>query len=88
MYRSRDAASIPMDEILAVLHNQGFDADQRWVMDALTDKPGIKRIEKNQVVLQQDDVPDEVASPDEQQISQDKVSQMAAKAAKKSMSNG
>jgi hypothetical protein len=88
VYRSKDAASIPMDEVLSVLHNQGFDANIRWVMDMLQDKSGVKRITKDSVELQQDDVPDTTASDAEEKQSEDRVSKMAAKAAKKSMSNG
>lgn len=88
VYRSKDAASIPMDEVLSVLHNQGFDANVRWVMDMLQDKSGVKRITKDSVELQQDSVPDTTASDAEEKQSEDRVSKMAAKAAKKSMSNG
>ena len=87
VYRSKDKASIPMPEILSVLHNQGFDANVRWVMDSLQDKTGVKRITQDSVELQTDDISDDVASPDEQQQSENKVAQMAAKAAKKGVSN-
>ena len=87
VYRSKDAASIPMDEILSVLHNQGFDANTRWVMDNLKDKSGVKRITPNEIMLQQDNVPDSEASDDEAEKSQEKVEKMAAKAAKKGVSN-
>ena len=83
VYRSKDAASIPMDEILSVLHNQGFDANIRWVMDNLKDKSGVKRITPNEIMLQQDNIPDSEASADETDKSEDKVSKMAAKAARK-----
>lgn len=83
VYRSKDAASIPMDEILSVLHNQGFDANIRWVMDNLKDKSGVKRVTPKAVILQQDNIPDSEASADETDKSEDKVSKMAAKAARK-----
>jgi len=83
VYRSKDEASIPMEEILSVLHNQGFDANARWVMDSLQNKSGVRRITPDQVILQQDDIPDSDASDDELNYSQDKVSKMAAKAARK-----
>jgi hypothetical protein len=76
-----------MDEILSVLHNQGFDANARWVMDSLKDKSGVKRITPEEVILQQDDIPDSEASDDEAKASEDKVAQMATKAAKKGVSN-
>ena len=87
VYKSKDAASIPMGEILSVLHNQGFDADKRWVMDALKDKAGIQRIAKDEVILQPEESP-KTASDEEAMFSQDKVSQMAASAAKKGVKNG
>jgi hypothetical protein len=87
VYRSKDEASIPMPEILSVLHNQGFDANARWVMDKLQDKSGVKRITPQEIILQQDDLPDSEASDDEAKQSEDKVAQMAAKAAKKGVSN-
>jgi len=87
VYRSKDEASIPMEEILSVLHNQGFDANPRWVMDNLKDKSGVKRITPNEVILQQDNIPDSQASDDETEKSEEKVSKMAAKAAKKGVSN-
>jgi len=88
IYRSKDAANIPMAEILSVLHNQGFDANPRWVMDTLKDKDGIKRIVPDKVILQQDEIAAS-ASDDEQKKSEDKVEKMAAKAAKKGVnSNG
>jgi hypothetical protein len=83
VYRSKDEGSIPMDEILSVLHNQGFDANLRWVMDSLENKSGVKRITPEEVILQQDDLPDSEASDDELDNSEDKVSKMAAKAARK-----
>lgn len=87
VYRSKDAASIPMTEILSVLHNQGFDADRRWVMDTLKDQAGIVRIAKDQVILQQEEPP-ESASDVEAAFSKQKVTQMASSAAKKSVKNG
>ena len=87
VYRSKDAASIPMTEILSVLHNQGFDADRRWVMDTLKDQAGIVRIAKDQVMLQQEEPP-ETASDVEADFSKQKVAQMASSAAKKSVKNG
>lgn len=87
VYRSRDQASIPMDEILAMLHNQGFDADRRWVMDTLKDKQGIVRITKDKVILKQEE-PAEGPSDDQQEKSEKKVTKMATKAARKSVRNG
>jgi hypothetical protein len=87
VYRSKDEASIPMEEILSVLHNQGFDANARWVMDSLQDKSGVKRITPQEVILKQDNIPDSQASDDETAENQDKVSKMAAKAAKKGVRN-
>lgn len=85
VYRSRDAAKIPMDEILGILHNQGFDANTRWVMDTLKDQDGVTRITPEGVFLQQDTLDSGVASEPQQDQSQDKVSKMAAKAAKKGL---
>jgi len=87
VYRSRDKSSIPMQEILSLLHNQGFDADRRWVMDTLKDKPGIVRITKDEVILK-DEEPDTGASDDQQEKSEKKVSKMASRAARKSVRNG
>ena len=87
VYRSKDEASIPMEEILSVLHNQGFDANIRWVMDSLKDKSGVKRITPQEVILQQDNIPDSEASDDEAKASEDKVAQMASKAAMKGVKN-
>lgn len=87
VYRSRDESSIPMAEILALLHNQGFDANRRWVMDTLRDKPGIVRITKDEVILKDDDE-DAVSGVDQQEKSEKKVSKMATKAARKSVRNG
>jgi hypothetical protein len=87
VYRSKDEASIPMEEILSVLHNQGFDANIRWVMDNLKDKSGVKRITPNEVILQQDTIPDSEAADDEAKASEDKVAQMASKAAMKGVKN-
>jgi len=83
VYRSRDEAKIPMKEILGVLHNQGFDANTRWVMDTLQDQDGVTRITPDGVYLQQETQPTSVASSEEQDKSEEKVSKMAAKAAKK-----
>lgn len=88
VYRSKDADSIPMTEILSVLHNQGFDADRRWVMDTLKDKAGIVRIAKDQVILQLDEPPETAASGEEVDFSKEKVARMASGAAKKSVKNG
>jgi hypothetical protein len=87
VYQSKDAASIPMAELLSVLHNQGFDANRRWVMDVLKDKQGIERVVKDKVILQQD-IPPEGASDDQEQKSAEKVEKMATKAARKSVNNG
>ncbi len=87
VYKGKKASSIPMDEILGVLHNQGYDADKRWVMDTLRDKAGIQRIAKDEVILQPEEPP-ETASDEEAVFSQDKVAQMATSAAKKSIKNG
>ena len=72
-----------MAEILSVLHNQGFDANPRWVMDNLKDKSGVTRITPKEVILQQDNIPDSQASDSEAEKSENKVSKMAAKAARK-----
>jgi hypothetical protein len=87
VYRGKDEKVIPMDEILSVLHNQGFDADTRWVMNTLKDQPGIERIEKDKVLLQTDEPTDEIGA-DQVDMSKEKVKSMAAKSAKKSISNG
>lgn len=87
VYRSRDEKEIPMPEILKLLHNQGFDADRRWVMDTLKDQSGIRRVTKDAVILQTDEPESEVGD-DEQAKSEKKVSKMASKTAKKSVKNG
>lgn len=87
VYRSRDKAEIPMTEILKMLHNQGFDADRRWVMDTLKNQAGIKRVTKDAVLLQTDE-PDGEVSDTEQEKSEKKVSKMASKTARKSVRDG
>lgn len=87
VYRSKDKDVIPMDEILGSLHSRGFDADSRWVMDALKDQDGIKRIEKDKVLLQTDE-PDAETGADQVDFDKEKVKNMAAKSAKKSIKNG
>ena len=72
-----------MDEVLGILHNQGFDANVRWVMDTLKNQDGVVRITPEAVYLEQD-IPDSgVAADTELAKSEDKVSKMAAKAARK-----
>ena len=83
VYRSKDKPSIQMEEILTLLHNQGFDADRRWVMDTLKNREGVIRITPAEVILQTDAVDDSAISTSELEKSQDKVNKMAAKAAKK-----
>jgi hypothetical protein len=87
IYRSKDEASIPMKEILSTLHNQGFDANTRWVMDTLKDKSGVKRILPDRVELEQDEIESSVPSKDEQDKSQEKVQKMASKAARKGVND-
>jgi hypothetical protein len=87
VYRSNDASSIPMQEIISMLHNQGFDADARWVMSALQGQAGVDRITKDGVMLHTDTPPDDATEQGLEQ-SQAKVSRMAAKAARKSIDNG
>jgi hypothetical protein len=74
-----------MDEILGILHNQGFDANVRWVMDTLQNQDGVVRITPEAVHLEQDMPDASIASGKEQAKSEDKVSKMAAKAARKGM---
>lgn len=85
VYRSRDESKIPMDEILGILHNQGFDANVRWVMDTLQGTDGVSRITPDAVQLQTDVLDTDVISDKEEAKSAEKVSRMAAKAAKKGM---
>jgi hypothetical protein len=86
VYQSHDVTEIPMNEILGVLHDQGFDADRRWVMDALQDKPGISRIEKDKVVLHTDEPTG--TGVDDKDFNRERVKGMAAKSARKSIDNG
>ena len=83
VYRSRNETSIPMKEILGILHNQGFDANVRWVMDTLKDTDGVSRITPESVYLVTDKLDIGVTSGQEQDKSEEKVGKMAAKAAKK-----
>jgi hypothetical protein len=52
-------------------------------MDNLKDKSGVTRITPKEVILQQDNIPDSQASDSEAEKSENKVSKMAAKAARK-----
>jgi hypothetical protein len=87
-YRSKDEANIPMKEILTTLHNIGFDANTRWVMDSLKSKSGVARILPDRVELQQDQLNSGEISDAESHKSQEKVDKMAHKAAKKGIKNG
>ena len=84
VYSGKDKPSVPMKEILSLLHDKGYDATASWVMDILQNKGGVKRVTPQEVILKTEDLTDTV-SDDEQQKSQDKVQKMASKAARKGM---
>jgi len=73
---------IPMDEVLDVLHQQGWDLTRRMIMDILKDNEMIKRTTKDKIILKGDTEDTGDASQDEIEKSKKHVDKMAKKALK------
>ena len=85
VYLGKGANDIPMDEVLSVLHNQGWDLTRRMIMDVLKDHKGIKQITKDTINLKggneeaADEDTGEIPDP-EKEKSQKHVKKLAKKA--------
>lgn len=55
MASSKGKPNIPMEEVLAMLHNEGYDLTPRMVMDALKGNKLVKRVTKDDVQLASDE---------------------------------
>ena len=81
-----DRKDIPMDEVLSVLHQQGWDLTRRMIMDLLQDNDMIRQITKDKIILNGDNIDDDVdgySNNDKAEKDQEHVSKMAKKGAKK-----
>lgn len=78
-------AEVPMDEVLGVLHQQGWDLTRRMIMDLLQGNDMIRQITKDKIILNDDniDVADDYSDDNKQKKDKDHVSKMAKKGAKK-----
>jgi hypothetical protein len=74
---------IPMDEILSVMHQQGWDLTRRMIMDLLKDNEMVERITKDSIILKNEDnvSPADVIDK-EAERSKDHVDKLAKKAMK------
>jgi hypothetical protein len=73
---------IPMDDILAIMHQQGWDLTRRMVMDILQDNDMVKQITKDKIILQNDN---EASPTDELKKDMQKGKNHVDKLAKKAM---
>lgn len=75
---------IPMDDIISMMHEQGWDLSRRMVMDILKDNDMVKRTTKDKIILNVEDEgePGEVGKEEEEKSKQH-VDKMAKKALKK-----
>ena len=78
-------ADIPMDEVLSVLHQQGWDLTPRMIMDLLQDNDMIRQITKDKIILNNENADVADSWSDDKKVKKDKdhVSKMAKKGAKK-----
>lgn len=75
---------IPMDDVLSVMHQQGWDLTRRMVMDILQDNDMVKQTTKDSIILQNDNYVDDGDHSDKVvQKSKDHVDKLAKKATKK-----
>jgi len=75
---------VPMDDVLALMHQQGWDLTKRMIMGVLKDNDMIKRITKDKIILQGDNEAEPGdASEREEEKSQKHVNHLARKAMKK-----
>ena len=74
---------IPMEDVLEVLHQQGWDFTRRMIMDVLKDNKMIKRTTTDKIILVGDTEDTGDASQQEVEKGKKHVDKMAKKALKK-----
>lgn len=75
---------IPMDDVLAVMHQQGWDLTRRMVMDILQDNDMVKQTTKDKIILQNDNYTDDTDNSEKAvEKGKDHVDKLAKKALKK-----
>ena len=81
-----DKSEINMDDILGMMHKQGWDLTRSMVMDILKDNDMVKRTTKDKIILNVDtaEEPDQISDKEEEK-SLSHVSKMAKKALKKGL---
>jgi len=81
---------IPMDDILGVVRQQGWNLTRRMIMDILQDNDMIRQITKDKIVLNTEDMDSSDNYSDDKKVEKDRdhVSKMAKKGAKKKKKQG
>lgn len=55
MYSSKNQKEVPMEDVLAVLHNEGYDLTPRMIMDVLKDNKLVSKVSKDTLYLAGDE---------------------------------
>ena len=77
-------SEIPMDDVLAVMHQQGWDLTRRMVMDILQDNNMVRQTTKDKIILQNDNATDDTDHSEKSvEKGKDHVNKLAKKALKK-----
>lgn len=83
VYSGKNKSSIPMDEVVSMLHGQGYDITPRMIMDILQDNDMIKRITKDKIELKGGDEDMGMIPDPEKEKTKKHVEKMAKKTIKK-----
>lgn len=84
MASSKNKAELPMEEVLDMLHNEGFDLTPRMVMDVLKGNKMVTKVTKNTIHLATDDADLGMIPDHEEEKSKEHVEKMAKQTIKKS----
>lgn len=80
VYQAKGHKEIPINVVLKTLHKQNFDIDRRLLVDLIQGEPSIERVSGDTIVIDTGEEEPELLSPDEAEMSKEKVKQMSKKA--------
>jgi len=83
VYSGKNKSKVPMDDVVGMLRDQGYDITPRMIMDVLQDNDMIKRITKDAIELKGGDDDMGMIPDQEKEKTKKHVEKMAKKAIKK-----
>ena len=83
MYSGKGQTKIPMADVLAALHNEGYDLTPRMIMDVLQNNGLVKKSSKDTIYLMGDEADTGMIGDNEKPDAEKHVEKMARKTIKK-----